>query len=76
MMSQISHWPAGKQLGGSSTINGLIYIRGNVQGFDDVAKNTGDGRWAMDNVLEYYKKIEDYHGWFDDGKISRMRKVL
>ncbi len=54
-------------MGGSSTINGLIYIRGNVQGFNKIAKTFGDGRWEVSNVLKYFNKIEDYNGWFDDG---------
>jgi choline dehydrogenase len=54
-------------LGGSSTINGLIYIRGNVQGFNKIAKNVGEKRWELENILRIYKKLEDYDGWFDDG---------
>ncbi|OXA57371.1 Choline dehydrogenase, mitochondrial [Folsomia candida] len=66
-MVKVSHWPGGRQLGGSSTINGLIYIRGNVQGFNKIAENLGDEKWRLENVLKYYHKIEDYFGYFEDG---------
>jgi len=56
-MFQVSHWPAGKNLGGSSTLSTLTYHRGNVQGFDEMATELGDGKWSTKNMLEYYNKI-------------------
>lgn len=60
-------WPSGKGFGGSSMINGMIYVRGNVQGFDDLAEKTGDKRWSLDNLLKYYKELENYEGWYNTG---------
>lgn len=60
--------PRGKTLGGSSSINAMIYIRGNKKDFDDWAAmgNTG---WSFNEVLPYFKKAENnerganaYHG--------------
>ncbi len=61
-------WPRGKVLGGSSAINGLVYIRGQKQDYDRWAElgNTG---WSFDDVLPFFRKAEnqqrgsdDYHG--------------
>jgi hypothetical protein len=46
----------------------MIFIRGNVQGFDIVANVTGNSIWSMENMLKVYKGLEDYHGYFDNGK--------
>lgn len=46
-------------LGGGSTINGMLYVRGSDVDFDTWAKITGDGRWSYNNVLPYFKKSED-----------------
>jgi choline dehydrogenase len=56
--------PTGKLLGGSSQLNAMMYIRGNVQGFDEIAEKTGDRRWNTSNILNYYRNMEDYNGWF------------
>jgi choline dehydrogenase len=63
-------WSNGKLLGGSSQLNAMMYIRGNVQGFDDMAQKTGDSGWSLKNVLRYYKQMENYQGWFDTGKLD------
>jgi choline dehydrogenase len=55
-------YPRGKVLGGSSSINGMIYMRGQSQDYDQWASLTGDNSWSWSAVLDYFKSIEDYHG--------------
>lgn len=52
-------WPRGIALGGSSTINGLLYIRGQHEDYDDWAALGATG-WAYRDVLPYFKKSERY----------------
>jgi choline dehydrogenase len=52
------YWPRGRILGGSSSINGLVYIRGQAQDYDDWAR-AGNPGWSFDEVLPYFKKSED-----------------
>jgi choline dehydrogenase len=52
------YWPRGKTLGGSSAINGLIYIRGQREDFDDWAK-AGNPGWSFSEVLPYFVKSEN-----------------
>lgn len=54
-------WPRGKVLGGSSSINGLLYVRGQAQDYDDWA-NLGNEGWEWDKVLPYFKRSEDWQG--------------
>ncbi len=61
--------PRGKVLGGSSTINGMIYIRGNAMDFEKWARADGLEKWDYAHCLPYFKRIEnrliggdDYHG--------------
>jgi choline dehydrogenase len=51
------HTPRGKVLGGSSSINGLVYIRGNPQDFERWAAEGAAG-WAYRDVLPYFKRAE------------------
>ena len=51
------YWPRGKTLGGSSSINGLVYVRGQPQDYDDWAAQGCQG-WSWDEVLPYFKKLE------------------
>ncbi|MCE3602638.1 GMC family oxidoreductase N-terminal domain-containing protein [Massilia sp. P8910] len=59
-------YPRGKVLGGSSSINGMIYMRGQSQDYDRWAELTGDSGWGWDKVLPLFKKSEDYHGGASD----------
>lgn len=52
-----SYWPRGKVLGGSSSINAMVYIRGQKEDFDDW-KAMGNPGWGWDDVLPYFKKSE------------------
>ncbi|MSP00304.1 MAG: FAD-binding protein [Acetobacteraceae bacterium] len=53
------HWPRGKTLGGSSSINGMLYVRGNPADYDGWAQ-MGCRGWSFDDVLPYFKQSEDY----------------
>jgi choline dehydrogenase len=55
-------YPRGKVLGGSSSINGMIYMRGQSGDYDRWAELTGDPSWAWDKVLPLFMKTEDHHG--------------
>jgi choline dehydrogenase len=50
--------PRGKVLGGSSSINGMVYVRGQVEDFDNWAQ-MGCRGWSYDDVLPYFRKSED-----------------
>ena len=54
-------WPRGRVIGGSSSINGLIYIRGQHEDFDDWAA-LGAAGWSYREVLTDFKRIERYEG--------------
>ena len=67
-------WPRGKVLGGSSSINGLLYVRGQPADYDHW-RQLGNAGWAWDDVLPYFRKSEgrigdgcDLHG--RDGPLS------
>lgn len=54
-------WPRGKVLGGSSSINGLLYVRGQAQDYDTWAQ-MGNPGWGWDDVLPLFKRAESYAG--------------
>lgn len=53
------HWPRGRVLGGSSSINGMLYVRGNPADFDGWAQ-MGCRGWSHDDVLPFFRKSEHY----------------
>ena len=59
------HWPRGKVLGGSSSINGMVYIRGQSSDYDGWRQDGCDG-WSYQDVLPYFKRSEDHHAQGDD----------
>ncbi|RPE64793.1 choline dehydrogenase [Pacificibacter maritimus] len=52
--------PRGKVIGGSSSINGMVYVRGHARDFDTWAEMGADG-WSYAAVLPYYKRMETWH---------------
>ena len=72
-------WPRGKVLGGSSSLNGLLYVRGQPQDYDRWAQ-MGNRGWAWDDVLPLFKRSEknergadEYHGDQGNLSVSNMR---
>jgi choline dehydrogenase len=57
--------PRGKVLGGSSSINGLLYVRGQHEDYDRW-RQLGNAGWGFDDVLPYFKKAEDQQRGADD----------
>ena len=71
------HCPRGRVLGGSSSINGMVYVRGNPHDFDRWHEEGANG-WSYANVLPYFRRAEsfseggdDYRG--DDGPLHTKR---
>jgi choline dehydrogenase len=72
-------WPRGKVLGGSSSLNGLLYVRGQPQDYDRWAQ-MGNRGWAWDDVLPLFKRSEKnergadaFHGDQGNLSVSNMR---
>ncbi|MET0351806.1 MAG: GMC family oxidoreductase N-terminal domain-containing protein, partial [Rhizobacter sp.] len=59
-------YPRGKTLGGCSSINGMIYMRGQSRDYDDWARLTGDDTWRWDQVLPAFRRHEDHYLGADD----------
>ena len=58
------HCPRGKLLGGSSSINGMVYVRGHAHDFDEWAEHGAHG-WDYRHCLPYFKKADDWLGGED-----------
>ena len=76
---RVIEWPRGKVLGGSSSLNGLLYVRGQAQDYDRWAQ-MGNKGWGWVDVLPLFKKSErnergadDYHGDQGPLSVSNMR---
>jgi choline dehydrogenase len=72
-------YPRGKVLGGCSSINGMIYMRGQRKDYDQW-RQLGNRGWGWDDVLPYFKKSEDYvhgademHGAGGEWRVEEMR---
>ncbi len=57
-------WPRGRGLGGSSSINGMVYIRGHARDYD-LWRQMGLTGWGYADVLPYFKRAEDFEGGAD-----------
>jgi choline dehydrogenase len=73
-------YPRGKTLGGCSSINGMIYMRGQQRDYDHWAELTGDANWRWDNVLPAFKQHEDHykganalHGTGGEWRVEKQR---
>ncbi|SFN31839.1 GMC family oxidoreductase [Variovorax sp. OV329] len=73
-------YPRGKTLGGCSSINGMIYMRGQSRDYEHWAQVTGDDTWRWSEVLPAFKKHEDYylgadelHGAGGEWRVEKQR---
>ncbi|WP_034303319.1 GMC family oxidoreductase [Herbaspirillum sp. RV1423] len=73
-------YPRGKVLGGCSSINGMIYMRGQERDYNEWAQLTGDDSWRWDQVLPLFKKSEDhykggdqFHGVGGEWRVEKQR---
>ena len=73
-------YPRGKVLGGSSSINGMIYMRGQARDYDHWAQLTGDPSWSWARILPYFKRHEDHylggdalHGAGGEWRVEKQR---
>ncbi|WP_417627014.1 choline dehydrogenase [Pararhodobacter aggregans] len=64
--------PRGKVIGGSSSINGMVYVRGHARDYDHWAEQGADG-WSYADVLPYFKRLEHWHGEEDAGGGAEWR---
>jgi choline dehydrogenase len=64
--SRMLHHVRGRLLGGSSSINGMVFVRGNSKDYDGWADRDGLTEWSYDQCLPYFKKLES----FDQGQNS------
>ena len=74
------YWPRGKTLGGSSSINAMIYIRGNRHDFQTWRDEHGCAGWGYEDLMPYFRRAEDnsrgasaYHGTGGPLSVSDLR---
>ena len=63
------NYPRGRILGGCSSINGMIYMRGQAADYEHW-RQLGNKNWGWDDVLPYFKKSEDHYAGGDDMHLS------
>ncbi|MDB5903168.1 MAG: choline dehydrogenase [Betaproteobacteria bacterium] len=73
-------YPRGRVLGGSSSINAMLYLRGQARDYDEWAQLTGDAGWSWRNVLPIFMKSEDHwrgadekHGEGGEWRVERPK---
>lgn len=73
-------YPRGKVLGGSSSINGMLYLRGQQRDYDEWAQMCGDASWRWDAVLPLFKRSEnhylgenEWHGASGEFRVEKQR---
>ncbi|WP_438974445.1 GMC family oxidoreductase [Planktomarina temperata] len=59
--NRVQRYPRGRVLGGCSSINGMIYMRGQARDYDAWAKITGDDSWSWQNALADFKAHENHY---------------
>ena len=69
-------YPRGKTLGGCSSINGMIYMRGQARDYDQWAQITGDDTWRWDQVLPAFRRHEDHWRLDQPGDVNENFKRL
>ncbi len=81
MNNRVMFWPRGKVLGGSSSINGMVYIRGHASDYD-LWGQLGNRGWSFDDCLPYFIRSEgretgadDYHGGSGPLRTSRLPEI-
>lgn len=82
LANRSAYWPRGKVLGGSSSINAMVYVRGQAGDFNDW-RDAGNVGWSWDDVLPYFKKSEDHvwgasphHGAGGELRVSEFSKQV
>ncbi|RZJ61713.1 MAG: GMC family oxidoreductase [Acidovorax sp.] len=69
-------YPRGKTLGGCSSINGMIYMRGQARDYDQWAELTGDASWRWENTLPHFRRHEDHWRLDQPGGVNENFKRL
>src|ERR1044072_5571849 len=76
------YWPRGKTLGGSSSINAMLYVRGHASDYDHW-RQLGNPGWSYEDVLPFFKKAEhneryndEYHGTDGPLNVAEQRHAL
>src|SRR5688572_24211097 len=63
---RVINYPRGRVLGGSSSINAMLYLRGQARDYDEWARLSGDPAWSWHSVLPYFMHSEDHWRGADD----------